>query len=103
MSAPGGSGSGINSVIEAERRARELGGQEFPDAADEHAELMTRRATLVLGAIGVIGGTWWVAGLGAAAIVSAALALGVLVTWRIAARRGRREPGDASGHGSIGQ
>ena len=88
----GGSGSGINSVIEAEFRARELGGPKYPDAADERAELMTRRATLVLGAIAVIGGTWWVFGLGAAAIVFAAVALGMLVTWRIAAKRLPREP-----------
>lgn len=88
----GGSGSGINSVIEAERRARELGGQKSPDAADDRAELMARRATLVLGAIAVIGATWAVFGLGAAAIVSAVMVLGVLVTWQIATRRRHREP-----------
>ena len=82
-------GSGINSVIEAERRARELAGQQSPDAADEHAERMTRRATLIVGATAVIGAIWWIAGVEAAAIVFAVFALAGLVTWSIAMRRAR--------------
>ena len=82
----GGSGSGINSVVEAEFRARELGGQNDPDAAEDHAELMARRAAWLVGAIGVIGAAWWIAGLGAAAVLTA-IAFGGLAAWLIAMRR----------------
>jgi|SRR5579885_2145814 len=81
----GGSGSGINSVIEAEQRARELGSPPQPDAADERAERAARRAAWVIAGIATIGGAWLVAGPGAAAVTFGALTVGVLAVWRLRA------------------
>ncbi|HZQ48805.1 MAG TPA: hypothetical protein VFB69_00680 [Candidatus Dormibacteraeota bacterium] len=83
----GGGGSGINSVIEAEFRARDLGAPRTPDAADERAEFMVGRVTLGLGMIGAIAVSWLFFGLGAAAVVTAALAVIVLIAWSVAKRR----------------
>ncbi len=88
----GGSGSGINSVIEAEFRARELGAPRTPDASDERAELIAGRVTLGLCMIGAIGATWLLFGLGAAA-VTAALVVAVLIMWGVAMRRRPTDPG----------
>jgi len=88
----GGSGSGINSVIEAEFRARELGGPAHTDAAEEQTERTAQRAAWVVAGLAVIGGTWLVAGPGAAAIMFAALVLSVVAGWRVAAWRTGRGP-----------
>jgi hypothetical protein len=86
----GGAGNRINSLIEAQRRARELGSPADPDAAEEQTERTAQRATWVIGGLAVTGGTWLVAGPGAAAVMFAALALCVLAVWWIAAwLRGR--------------
>ena len=89
----GGSGSGINSVIEAEFRARELGGPKYPDAVQDDAELMARRAGWIVGAIGVIGAAWWMAGIGAAAVL-AVIAFGGLAAWLIVMRRRAVKPAE---------
>lgn len=76
-----GNGNRINSVIEAESRARELGGPEpeVPDSADQEAERKAVGATWLIGGLAVIAAGWWLGGPGVAAIVFACLAVLVLI------------------------
>lgn len=82
----GGAGNQINALIEAQQRARELGSQPGPDAAEERTERMTQRATAVGVGILITAAVWLFAGPVAAAIAFAALAVVILGGWWIAAR-----------------
>jgi hypothetical protein len=85
-----GKADSVYAEFEAKRLAAEINPNPQPDAADERAERMTRRARLVLGIAAVIGFTWFVAGpapAAAAAAVIGAVALAVALRRR-AARRG---------------
>ena len=82
----GGSGSGINSVVEAEIRARELGAPRQPDAAHEEAEAKSQRAMLVIGALAVVGLTWLFAGIAYAAIAFGVIAAVIAAAWWLRSR-----------------
>lgn len=86
MASYGGGGDPINSVIEAQARARELGSPWSPDAAEEEAEAKSRRAGWVVAGLVLVGATWFVAGLSAAATVFGVIAAAVLAAWWIRSR-----------------
>lgn len=81
-----GDGNRINAQIEAERLARERGRPDYPDTAEEAAERQARRAAWVISGLGVVGVTWWIAGIAFAAIVLVGLAIVALAVWWVRSR-----------------